>query len=90
MANVKVEINYKGLLELFKNEQIKEKCISVANNVAQIAGEGYNVSNWTGPHRAGATVWCDSYDAIRDNMKNNTMLKALGASVPKNKIVVRK
>lgn len=90
MSNVKIEINQKGLLELFKDPAIKEACIEVANEVADVAGDGYNVSKWTGPHRSGATVWCNTPEAIKDNLENNTMLKALGAAVPGDKIVTRK
>lgn len=92
MGKVEIEINPKGLKELFRSSAIQEICVEVANNVVKNTGfeEGYNVSEWTGPHRAGATVWCNSKEAIKDNLENNTMLKALGSAVPANKIVVKK
>lgn len=86
MSKVEVEINYNGLLELFKTPEIQDACVSVADQVAGKAGKDYNVSKWKGPHRAGATVWCDSAEAIRDNYDNNTLLKALGSVVPGDKI----
>ncbi len=87
MGKVEVEINYNGLLELLKNPAVQKNCIEVANKIADVAGDGYNVSEWKGPHRAGATVWCDGPEAIRDNLDNNTFLKAVGAAVPADKIV---
>ena len=87
MGKVKIEINSEGLLELFKNPGIQGACIAVANEVAETAGDGYNVSEWTGPHRAGAAVWCNSPSAIEDNLENNTLLKALSSSVSSGKIV---
>lgn len=84
--NVEIEINRKGLYELLKEPEIQKKCIEVGNKTAKVAGKGYNVSEWTGPNRTGATVWCNTPDAIKDNLENNTFLKAVYATVPANKI----
>lgn len=91
MSKVEIEINPRGLRNLFRDAAIQGACIEVANNVVENTGfkEGYNVSAWTGPHRAGATVWCNSEEAIKDNLENNTMLKALGAAAPADKIVTK-
>lgn len=89
MANVKVKLNSSGMIKLFKEPNIQAVCRDVAESVVRNTGmeEGYNVSTWKGPFRAGATVWCDSPEAIKDNLENNTMLKALGSVVPNDKVV---
>lgn len=89
MSKVKVELNSSGMIRLFKDANIQAVCRNVAESVARNTGmeDGYNVSTWVGPFRAGATVWCDSPEATKDNLENNTMLKALGSVVPNEKIV---
>ena len=88
MGNVEVKINLEGLEELFKSEEIQKACIDTAHKVVKATGkEGYNVSEWCGPNRAGATIWCNAPSAIKDNLENNTLLKALGSVVPADKIV---
>ena len=41
------------------------------------AGEGYVMEDRNYPERAGAAVRVDSYEAYRDNLENNTLLKSL-------------
>ena len=91
---IEVEINYKGLLELFRSDEMQGICVEAAEAVADAARGmagidegGYNVSEYRGPHRAGAAVWCNSLEARRDNSKNNTLLKAVGSVIPADKIV---
>lgn len=45
--------------------------------ILQRCGEGYNRDVYVGKRRANAMVYADSYQAKKDNMKNNTLLKAL-------------
>lgn len=88
MAKIRVEINQKGLRKLFRSEEMKGACKRAAEAVAERAGgEGYNVSSYKGPHKAGAAVWCNSREAMEDNLENNTLLKALGTVIPDEKIV---
>lgn len=76
---VKVEINPKGVIELFKSPEIQEHLKKVGESVKQSAGDGnYGVQ----VHNAGFTAICNVYagDAktARKTYKNNTLLKALG------------
>lgn len=84
--HVKVKLNYKGLLELWKDTAIHDVVNETADKIADIAGDGYRASHWTGQHRGGASVWINSEEALQDNFENNTLLKAVGQVVPANKI----
>jgi hypothetical protein len=52
---------------------LEEKATGVRNR----AGEGYKQDIYVGKTRANAMVYADTYQAKKDNMKNNTLLKAV-------------
>lgn len=52
---------------------LKEKAKAIQDKV----GAGYEVSTFTGKNRANISIKTKSRKAIRDNNKNNTLLKAL-------------
>ena len=88
MGTVKIELNPKGLQELFRSTGMRAACESAASAIKSSAGgDGYNVSFYTGPNRAGAAVWVNSREALEDNYKNNTLLRAVGSVIPAGKIV---
>ena len=90
MGKVEVKINPAGILELFKSPGMRAACESAASAIKSSAGgDGYNVSSYTGPNRAGAAVWINSREAMEDNYENNTLLKATGMVIPAGKIVGR-
>lgn len=79
MKNVKVILKRKGVRELLKSPEILAACHEAAEGVANRAGDGYEVSDYpNGKNRANASVRPVTAKAYRDNMKNNTLLKALG------------
>lgn len=75
---VEIELNSAGIRELLKSYEIKSYCEELARGVAGRAGDGYAVDSMVGKTRANASVYADTKEANRDNMKNNTLLKALG------------
>ena len=77
MANVRVELNREGVRELLRSDEMKEICESYANNAQARLGNGYEVSSMVGKNRVNAQIKAVSYKAKRDNMKNNSILKAL-------------
>ena len=84
MAKVKVELNEQGIIELFKSQEVKgwlEKC---AQNTAQVAqgmsGKEYKSQVHNAGFTAIANVYADTAETARDNLKNNTLAKALGNS----------
>ena len=53
------------------------ECMSYANRVAMACGEGYVAETRSYPERTGAAVFADSPKAKKDNLENNTLLRAL-------------
>ena len=63
---------------MLKSAELQEECRKYAGDIAGRAGAGYAVETRMYPERAGAVVKCATGAAIRDNLKNNTLLKAVG------------
>lgn len=78
MSKVKFELNKKGVRELLKSPEAAAICTQYAVQIQGRAGEGYVVESRNYPERSGAAVYPGTYEAYRDNLKNNTLLKALG------------
>jgi len=79
MSNkVEIVLNSAGIRELLKSAEIEAVCKEQAEAVAGRAGDGYTVDTYVGKTRVNAMVTADTYAARRDNLKNNTLLKALG------------
>ena len=76
--NVEIVLNSAGIRELLKSAEIEAACKEQADAVASRAGDGYIVDTYVGKTRVNAMVTADTYAARRDNLKNNTLLKALG------------
>lgn len=78
MAKVDIKLNTEGVRELLRSPEMKGICENYANRAIQRLGEGYVVTSMTGKNRANASIFAESFDAKRENMENNTILKALG------------
>ena len=77
MSDVRIELNHDGIRTLLRSEEMKQVVEAEASRVQQKLGEGYEVSSYTGPGRVNASVSAVTAEAKRDNMQNNTILKAL-------------
>lgn len=77
MANVKFELNRKGVRELLRSSEMMAVCKSYADNARSSLGEGYEVTTKVGKNRVNAEVAAVSYEARAENSENNTILKAL-------------
>ena len=78
MSKVEIELNSAGIQELLKSAEIQGYCEELARGVASRAGDGYEVSSMVGKTRVNASVYAATNEAYRDNLENNTLLKALG------------
>lgn len=77
MAKVEIRLNCDGVRDLLRSQEMKTVCEGYANNALERLGPGYTVTTMTGKKRVNASIYAESYQARRDNMKNNTILKAL-------------
>ena len=73
----KFELNYNGVAELLKSPAMIEVLRDKARGIQEAAGDGYEVSSYVGKSRANVSVKTKTKKAIRDNNKNNTLLKAM-------------
>ena len=77
-SNVKVELNIEAFNELRRSSEVVNECMSQAERAAASLGEGYQVQKRNYPDRAGAAIVVNSYEAYKDNLENNSLLKAVG------------
>lgn len=77
MAKMKFKLNRSGVASLMKSNQMQGVLEEKATGVRNRAGEGYKQDIFVGKTRANAMVYADTYQAKKDNMKNNTLLKAV-------------
>lgn len=78
-SKYRFKLNSEGVRQLLKSEEMKNALSEYAKMVQNRVGEGYSVSKYTGKTRANASVHAETNEAKRDNLKNNTLLKALGS-----------
>lgn len=76
----KLELNREGVKELLKSDETLEMCREYAERVQLAAGDGYEMENRSYPERSGAAVFPVTEEAGMDNLRNNTLLKALGGA----------
>ena len=77
MAKVKVKLIREGVRELLRSEDAMAVCQSFADNALSNLGSGYETSPYTGENRVNVSIVAVSWRARRENLKQNTVLKAL-------------
>ena len=76
---VRYETNLKGLNELMKSDEMKTAVEAAGEAVRSQLGEGYEVDTKKGKWLVVTRVKAESKKAVSDCLKNNTLLKAVGA-----------
>ena len=76
-AKTTLKLNRAGVRALLRSDEAESICRSFAQKAAGSLGEGYEVSSYKGKNRVNASVRAQSYQARSDNLKNNTILKAV-------------
>lgn len=78
------ELNYSGVGKLLKGKEMqnlmKEYGSKVQSKAVSDRGRNYSLSVGVGTTRAHANISTTDIVSQRSNMKNNTLLKALGGS----------
>ena len=77
MAKNTFKLDYKGVGELLKSEAMQTVLNEYATNIRNRCGNGYEQDIYVGKSRANAMVKATTYQAKRDNLENNTLLKAV-------------
>lgn len=76
MSKVKVVLNSAGVRTLLK-EVGSTTCVRLASEAASRCGTGYEMQIRNYPERTGAVVKAVTEEAMKDNMENDTILKAV-------------
>lgn len=79
MAKQGFVLNRSAVAALMKSSEMQAVLKEKATAIRSRAGDGYEQDIYVGKNRANAMVFAESYAAKRDNMKNNTLLKAVRA-----------
>lgn len=80
MAKVKFELNRAGVRELLKSSEMQSALNEYAQTALGRLGDGYEVSTHVGSNRANAEVAAVTYAAKSENLKDNSILKAVFGS----------
>lgn len=77
---VKFELNRAGVRELLKSPEMRDILQDYGNKAINRLGEGYEAvpGDTSESVRAKVKVTATTYKTRRDNLKNNTILKAVG------------
>lgn len=76
-TQVRVKFNRNAFGEILYSEKVADYVTGKAEGVKAYCGDGYEVGSRRGKRRYRASVVTADYGAIRDNSKNNTLLKGL-------------
>ena len=77
--NVEIKFNDGELVELMKSAPIRKMLMDQAQQIARRAGDGYEAEAGTkGKTRGRAWARAHTAEAVRENAKNATLLRALG------------
>jgi len=77
MSKFKFVLNRAGVRQLMQSEEMQNILKEYATGIRNRCGEGYEQDIYIGKNRANAMVWADSIKAKRENLKHNTILKAV-------------
>ena len=77
MAKVKIELNREGVRELLRSQEMMDACTEHANSALAKLGSGYEVTTHVGVNRVNAEVAAVTYAAKSENLKDNTIIKAV-------------
>lgn len=80
MAKVRFELNREGVRELLRSKEMMDVCQEYANNALGKLGDGYEVTTHTGSNRVNAEVAAVTYEAKKENLSDNTIIKAVFGS----------
>lgn len=77
MSKMKFTLNSSGVGDLLKSSEMQTVLSEHATVVRNRCGVGYEQDVFVGRSRANAMVNAVTFQAKRDNLKNNTILKAV-------------
>ena len=80
MAKVEIELNSEGIEALLSGAEVRSLVQSEAEKIASGAGSGYATDVRKVGDRIRGEAYTATKEAMKDNLENNTLLKAAGTS----------
>ena len=77
MSNNKIVLKSDGIRALMKDAGIMSVCENIAGGMLNRCGSGYAMEQKVYQTRGGFIVYPDDAEAFYDNLRNNTLLKAV-------------
>ena len=77
MSNLRIELNSDGVRELLKSPEMMAVCRELANGIANRAGDGFELSEYTGRNRVNVSVHAETKEAMQACLKDNVLVKAV-------------
>lgn len=73
----KIKLNRGGVRQLLRSEEMQQICNDFAFEAKAKLGDGYDVTYRRGKNRVNASIGAVGADAIRENKRDNSIIKAL-------------
>lgn len=77
MSKMQFKLNSSGVSSLLKSAEMQSVLTKKATDIKNRCGDGYEQDIYVGKNRANAMVRAATVKAKKDNMDNNTLLKAV-------------
>lgn len=77
MSKMEFKLNRKGVADLMKSGNMQSVLKEYSTGIKNRAGDGYEQDIRVGKNRAIARVSAEAYQAKKDNLDNNTLLKSV-------------
>jgi hypothetical protein len=77
LSKIKIILNREAVRDLLKGEEMKAILQERATEIRNRCGDGYEQDFYVGKNRGNAMVWAATSAARKDNLANNTILKAV-------------
>lgn len=74
---LKIVLNRAGVRQLLRSDEMLAECQKYADAAVSRLGSGYSVNTHRGKNRVNAEVHADTYAARKENLKTNSILKAV-------------
>lgn len=78
MSKTEIVLNTSEIGRMLKGSEVEAMMASYAGRVSAQAGSGYSSRTHNTGQRIAANIYADTPEARDDNLKNNTLLKAIG------------
>lgn len=76
MSKVKIELNSRAIRDLLKSNEVRDCIKEKADEISALCGDGYESDIYYTSSRVVSSVYTATSEAYKDNLDNNTLLKA--------------